>query len=687
MLAASDGGKVELFSEFLDQPTFSGPGYEQTFVTYLGEKYVSRPPNAIVVVGQFALDYLLRHRAELFADVPVVHIGVDQSFVRSLQPLPAGVVGVPVVYDYAGTIEQALLWHPQARRLVVVTGVSSVDHERNATTRAAIASLARPPAVEFLTGLPSDVLASRLAALGTGDVVFTPGYYRDGAGRAFAPREAAELIAAASGAPVYGPYSTFIGTGAVGGRMPTFVEMGRQGARTLNAVLAGTPLTKLDLPEVIPAQVQIDWRQARRWGIGADAIPADAIVHFKEPSFWGRYRDQALLMVAVLLIQAALIAALLVERRSRRRTAAALEESETRMSLATRAASISMWIWDVARDRIWTTPRAAQRAGLPQESAIQFEQVLQTVHPADREGFDRAVRQAVAKRVELDVEYRMLQPGGEVRWIAARGRAENGAGERVTGVALDITERKTAELQAQKDRAALTHMTRVSMMGQLSASIAHQLNQPLAAILGNAEAARKMLERPQLDLDELKDICDDIVTENNRAAEVIRRLGALYKRGEMKFEPLDLNELVYETLDLVHTEMMNRHVVAATDLADSLPAVDGGRVQLQQVLLNLILNAADAMSGIEVTQRRLVVRTELQGTNVRLCVVDRGTGIAPEDVRNVFDAFWSTKAGGIGVGLAICQSIIKAHRGTLTASNNADGGATFCASWPVRQQD
>ena len=128
-------------------------------------------------------------------------------------------------------------------------------------------------------------------------------------------------------------------------------------------------------------------------------------------------------------------------------------------------------------------------------------------------------------------------------------------------MALDITERKAAELQAEKDRAALTHLTRVSMMGQLSASIAHQLNQPLAAILGNAEAARKMLARERLDLVELKEICDDIVTEDNRAAEVIRRLGALYKRGEMKFAPLDLNELVRETLELVRTELMTRHVM------------------------------------------------------------------------------------------------------------------------------
>jgi C4-dicarboxylate-specific signal transduction histidine kinase/ABC-type uncharacterized transport system substrate-binding protein len=683
-LANSPDRNVELFSEFLDQPAFSGPAYEETVATYLREKYATRTPEVVVVVGAFALEFLLRHRARLFRDVPAVHMGVDEPFVQSIQPLPADVVGVAVAYDFPGTIQQALRWHPNAKRLIVVTGVSVLDRRWETQVHADLAGLEVRPAVEFLAGMSTDAVVKRLRELGDGDVVFTPGYFRDGAGRAFAPRESAGLMAAASGAPVYGPFSTFIGTGVVGGRMPTYVDMGRQAATAVNAVLGGASPATLRMPANIPAVVQIDWRQAQKWNIAADDVPVDAIVHFREPTFWEAHRNEAIIVAAVILLQAGLIAALLFERSLRRRTAAALEESERRMSLAAHAARLSMWIWDITRDKIWSTAKLRQRAGLSKEPPMQFDQVLETVHPADRGGFDRAVREAIAKNVELDVEYRVIQPGGEVRWLSARGRADKDNGERVMGVALDITARKEAELQSEKDRSALTHMTRVSMMGQLSASIAHQLNQPLAAILGNAEAARKMLEREHIDLVELKDICDDIVTENNRAAEVIRRLGALYKRGEMKLAPLDLNELVRETLDLVRTELMTRHVLPVTDLAPSLPAIDGGRVQLQQVLLNLILNAADAMGGIEATKRKLTIRTELDGAHVRLCVVDRGTGIASEDIKNVFEAFWSNKPGGMGIGLAICQSIVTAHRGTLTVANNPDGGTTFCAAWPVR---
>src|SRR5204862_2087193 len=178
-------------------------------------------------------------------------------------------------------------------------------------------------------------------------------------------------------------------------------------------------------------------------------------------------------------------------------------------------------------------------------------------------------------------------------------------------VALDAAERKLSELRAAEDRTALRYMTRVSTLGQLSASIAHQLNQPLAAILGNAEAARKMLGRESVDLAELREICDDIVSDDNRAAEIIRRLGALYKRGDMKTELLDLNELIRETLDLLRTELLVRHLAPVTELAPGLPMIEAERVQLQQVLLSLFLNAADAMSGINAVKRRLAIRNEL----------------------------------------------------------------------------
>lgn len=362
-----------------------------------------------------------------------------------------------------------------------------------------------------------------------------------------------------------------------------------------------------------------------------------------------------------------------------------LTESESRMQLAGAAASLGMWSWDIARDSVWTTDQARALLGISGSEPLNLGQFVGTLDEDDRGAVEHAIREAVAASTSLDIEQKVAGSDGEVRWVAFRGHADGGGGARLLGVVIDVTARKVAELQAAKDRGALQHMTRVSLLGQLSASIAHQLNQPLAAILGNAEAAQKMLARETVDHTELREICDDIVSEDLRATQVIRRLRDLYKRSESKMEPINLNQLVVDTLDLVRNEFVNRQVAFHTELAPAIPEIEGDAVQLQQVLLNLLLNGADAMRTTVVEERKLTVRTETDAIHVRLCVIDHGVGIPPDDLKRVFDAFWTTKVGGMGMGLALCESIVAAHRGSIAAANNADGGATFCVTLPRGQ--
>jgi C4-dicarboxylate-specific signal transduction histidine kinase len=315
---------------------------------------------------------------------------------------------------------------------------------------------------------------------------------------------------------------------------------------------------------------------------------------------------------------------------------------------------------------------------------VDFGETLARIAPQDRAAVDAALRDALERDGEFDVEYRLESPDGESRWQSARGRADHAGAPRLLGVAIDITQRKRAEAQAAQDRGALYHMTRVSLLGQLSASIAHQLNQPLASILGNAEAAQMMLERAPVDVAELRAICADIVAENHRAAQVIRRLGVLFKRGESVLEPLDANELVRDTIEFTRSIVTTRQVAAVTHLQPDLPLISGDRVQLQQLLLNLIVNAADAMADLPEDRRQLDISTSLQGGSVKLCVTDRGPGVPAEAMDKVFEPFWSTRPGGMGMGLAVCRSIAEAHRGTLVVTNAPGGGAVFCASLPAR---
>jgi two-component system, LuxR family, sensor kinase FixL len=231
----------------------------------------------------------------------------------------------------------------------------------------------------------------------------------------------------------------------------------------------------------------------------------------------------------------------------------------------------------------------------------------------------------------------------------------------------------------------MAHLARVAMLGELSGSLAHELNQPLSAILSNAQAAQRLLARNPPELEKVTEILADIVKSDKRAGAVITRLRSLLKKEEAQHHPLDMNEVVQEVLALMNSDFLNRQVRVHAELAPELPAVTGDRVQLQQVLLNLFINGCDAMAGSR-AQRGLMVRSEsISGRNVRVSVSDRGTGIPPADLERIFDPFVTTKPQGLGLGLAVCRSIVAAHDGRLWATNNPDGGATLTIELPQRQ--
>ncbi len=244
--------------------------------------------------------------------------------------------------------------------------------------------------------------------------------------------------------------------------------------------------------------------------------------------------------------------------------------------------------------------------------------------------------------------------------------------------------RKQGELEAQRLRQDLTHIGRVSALGELAASLAHELNQPLTAILSNAQAAQRLLAVDAANLEEVREILQDIVTDDKRAGDIIHRLSGLIKKGDLEFVPLDLNEIVGEVTWLVRSDAILRNVSLSLEFADDLPRVRGDRVQLQQVVLNLVLNALEAMRESRTGDRTLVIRTARDGAAaVTVAVQDAGIGIDETVGDRMFQPLYTTKAGGLGMGLAIARTIVGAHGGTLGAANNVHGGATFHFTLPI----
>jgi two-component system sensor kinase FixL len=369
------------------------------------------------------------------------------------------------------------------------------------------------------------------------------------------------------------------------------------------------------------------------------------------------------------------------------RMADELRENAESMSLAAGAAQLALWRWDIPRDVVWFSPDGRRLYGIPEGDVISLPRFLDTLHPDDREATRQAVMRSLEGNGAFRAEYRVVLPGGVVRWIGARGKVEfNGSSApvRMRGVSLDITERKVVELEAGQHRAELTHLTRVTTLSELSGSLAHELNQPLAIILSNAQAAQRLLVQAPPDVAEVRDILTDIVAEDRRAGEVIQRLRALLKRGEPVQLPLSLNDVITEVLHLINAELIGRGVTVVCDLAADLPQISGDRVQLQQVVLNLILNGTDAMSANAPGARRLHVTTARHDNAVRASVHDEGCGL-PADVERIFEPFFTTKAKGLGLGLAICRSIIGAHQGRLWAEPCPERGAIFYLEVPAMQ--
>ena len=298
---------------------------------------------------------------------------------------------------------------------------------------------------------------------------------------------------------------------------------------------------------------------------------------------------------------------------------------------------------------------------------------------------------AFNRRQEFSMEYRLRRYDGEYCWVLDTGlpRFEpNGTFLGYIGSCIDITERKRAELEVRQQREELAHLTRVSTMGELAASLAHELNQPLTAILSNAQAAQRFLAAKPTDVEEVREILEDIAQDNRRASEVIRRLRDLVKKGELDVASLDLGGVARDVVLLIHSDAILHNVSVSLELDAGLPKVRADKVQLQQVILNLLLNAFHAMKDCPLDGRRVVVRTEPDGDHrVIVAVRDRGVGLSSDERDKIFQPFYTTKSDGLGMGLAISRSIIEAHGGRLWAENNSDGGATFYFTVPAEKWD
>lgn len=372
-----------------------------------------------------------------------------------------------------------------------------------------------------------------------------------------------------------------------------------------------------------------------------------------------------------------------------------LATSEAKLKEAQRLAKIGYWERDLVADRITWSPETYKIFGLSSPlGAPTLAGLQEMIHPEDREIQKQALNEALQAGRSYDVEYRIIRPDGDVRFLHVWDEIEydrSGRAIRMFGTVQDISERRRVEALLNENeeklrlaRAELTRVARVTAVGELAASIAHEINQPLVGVVTNANAAARWLAAVPLNVDEARQAIHRIARDGNRAGEVIKRIRALLTKDQPTKTQINLNELIKETLALSRPELTCKQVVLQTELAAKLPFVRGDRVQLQQVLINLFGNALDALGTLETRPRVLRIRTRLSAPDTVLVTVqDSGSGIAPDAIERVFEPFYTTKAHGLGMGLAISRSIVEAHGGRVSAARNNDSGVTFEFSLPV----
>jgi PAS domain S-box-containing protein len=677
----------EIYAENLDVFRFSPERSQKIFRDYLSEKYADAPPDLIILVFAGHAGIHAAVLEQLFPRSPIVLAGLSEEELRANQ-FGTAVSGVLQRTNPAATIELILRLQPEVRRVVVVGGTSQEDRQLLRRVEVASQSFKNRLDFDFWNNVSMATLRERAKTLPPNSAVLFTRMFQDAAGQVFVSSDVGRWLGEWASAPVYVLADSLVGSGAVGGSVASIEAFGQRAGELAERILSGVPPESLSFEISDTTVPMFDWRALERWHIDERRLPAGSVVRYKPPALWDEYRWHVLAALTIIVLQSLMIAALVIQRRHLSRLQLALEGNRELMDLAATAGELGLWSRHLTDDKLWANAPMRALFGFGANDPLRFGDFLARIHPDDRPGVFAQLERCEAAGLPLQTEYRIQRPDGTERWVLWKGRAINDLGDhesRRMGVVMDITERKKTEIELLEQRATMAHVARVAIVSELAVSLAHEINQPLTAIQSNAQAGLRLLSRESADKQELREVLNDIVQANTRAAEVIQHTRALLRKDKpLEFGSVDLLAAINDVIALVQIDAALQGVRISIKPEDNLQPARGDRVQLQQVVLNLILNALDAMETCPASERSVEVRiTHESDGMLRIAISDRGSGFNSEELGRIFDPFYTTKREGLGMGLSISRSIIESHDGRLWAESNVGRGATFYFTVPT----
>jgi PAS domain S-box-containing protein len=659
------------FFESLNLRQNPSPEYRKLLVEQMRMQYGHRKLGMIATMYPEALEFVLKDCRDIFPDVPILALYLPEGF--GLPKTNRRIIGHSARTDILGTFEIALKLVPGAKRVYVVSGIHAVDKMIEDRARRELNRWETRLEFHYLSQISFEDMLATISTAPPDSIILTLVLAQDITGTSFTSVKVAQRLSQVSKAPIFGVLDAALGYGIAGGSLINFENIGQKAGELVLNILKDGSITQ-GLPKTldVPSLPMFDWRQLKRWNLSVGDLPEGSVIINKEFTIWD-LKYYIIAALAFLGTQSFLILMLLAQNRRRKSAEESLRQKTEELD---RFFSVSLDLFCIANTVGYfqhLNPAWERVLGYSIEE-LKGNQFFEFVHPDDLASTQKAVSKLALQQELAHFENRYRCKDGSYRlleWTAAP------AGGKIYAAARDITERFEVETEARQRRDEFAHLARVATMGELASSLAHEINQPLSAIMSNAQAAKRYLNAPTPNLEEVKEILNDIIKEDGRAGAVINRLRGLLKKGKTEFEPLDLNLIFKEVVGLLHSDAVIRDVSIDFELDPLLPFVRGDRIQLQQVGLNLLLNAFDAINGRPRGERWVQIRTGLKDSQVLAAVTDNGTGVITGDVEKVFQPFYTTKDQGLGMGLSISRSIIVRHQGRIWAENNPGGGTTF----------